>query len=37
VASWFFVPWLWIGFAIVAVLFLTGNLGRHRPRQDQDR
>ena len=37
VASWFFVPWLWIGFAVVAVLFLTGNLGRHRPRQDQNR
>lgn len=36
VASWFFVPWLWIGFAVVAVLFLTGNLGRHRPRQNQD-
>ena len=37
VISWFFVPWLWIGLMVVAVLFLTGNLGRHRPRQDQDR
>jgi len=34
VVSWFFVPWLWIGLMVVAVLFLTGNLGRHRPRQD---
>jgi hypothetical protein len=33
---WFFVPWLWIGFAIVAVLFLTGTLGRPRARHDQD-
>jgi uncharacterized membrane protein len=38
VVSWFFVPWLWIGLLVVAVLFLTGHLGRpRRPRQDQDR
>jgi len=38
VVSWFFVPWLWIGLLVVAVLFLTGNLGRRpRARQDQDR
>jgi uncharacterized membrane protein len=37
VVSWFFVPWLWIVFAVVAVLFLTGHLGRPRARQDQDR
>jgi hypothetical protein len=37
VVSWFFVPWLWFAFLVVAVLFLTGTLGRPRPRQDQDR
>ena len=37
VLSWFFVPWLWVVFAVVAVLFLTGHLGRPRARQDQDR
>ena len=37
VVSWFFVPWLWIGLLVVAVLFLTGNLGRRpRAKQDQD-
>ncbi len=39
VLSWVFVPWLWIAFLAVAVLFLTGHLGRHphpRARQDQD-
>jgi uncharacterized membrane protein len=37
VLSWMFVPWLWIAFLAVAVLFLTGHLGRHpRARQDQD-
>jgi uncharacterized membrane protein len=36
VVWWFFVPWLWISIAAVAVLFLTGTLGRHRARQDQD-
>jgi uncharacterized membrane protein len=37
VLSWIFVPWLWIAFLAVAVLFLTGHLGRHpRARQDQD-
>jgi hypothetical protein len=33
----FSVPWLWVGIAIVALLFATGKLGRTRPRQDQDR
>jgi uncharacterized protein DUF1707 len=40
VLSWIFVPWLWIAFLAVAVLFLTGHLGRHphpRAGQDQDR
>jgi hypothetical protein len=40
VLSWIFVPWLWIAFLAVAVLFLTGHLGRHphpRASQDQDR
>jgi hypothetical protein len=37
VVSWLFVPWLWAGFAIVAVLFLTGTRGRPRARHDQDR
>ena len=38
VVGWIFVPWLWIGFLVVAVLFLTGHLGRRpRARQDQDR
>lgn len=38
VASWFFVPWLWLAFLAVAVLFLTGHLGHRGPRarQDQD-
>jgi uncharacterized membrane protein len=35
VVSWFFVPWLWITFMVVAVLFLTGALGRPRARQDR--
>jgi hypothetical protein len=35
VAAWFFVPWLWAGFAVVAVLFLTGTFGRPRQRQDR--
>ena len=35
VVSWFFVPWLWIGFLVVCVLFLTGTFGRPRQRQDR--
>jgi uncharacterized membrane protein len=35
VVSWFFVPWLWITFMAVAVLFLTGAIGRPRHRQDR--
>jgi hypothetical protein len=34
---WIFGTWLWIAFLVVAVLFLTGHLGRHHPREDQDR
>jgi hypothetical protein len=37
VVPWVFGPWVWIGFLILAVLFLTGHLGRHHDRQDQDR
>jgi len=38
VVWWFFVPWLWIAaFLVVAVLYLTGSLGRPRARHDQDR
>ena len=35
VVSWFFVPWLWVGFLVVCVLFLTGTFGRPRQRQDR--
>jgi Domain of unknown function (DUF1707) len=31
----FSVPWLWVGFAVVAILFATGKLGRAHPRQDR--
>lgn len=30
------VPWLWIAFLGVALLFVTGTIGRHRPHQDRD-
>ena len=31
----FSVPWLWVGFAVVALLFATGTIGRNRrPSQD---
>jgi hypothetical protein len=29
-------PWLWVGLAVVAILFATGHLGRSHRRQDQD-
>jgi Domain of unknown function (DUF1707) len=29
------VPWLWLGFIAVALLFATGHLGHHHPRQDR--
>ena len=28
------LPWLWIAFLVVALLFVTGTVGRHRPHQD---
>jgi len=28
------LPWLWIAFLAMALLFVTGTLGRHRPHQD---
>jgi Flp pilus assembly protein TadB len=33
---WATLPWLWVGFIGVALLFATGALGRHRPHH-QDR
>ena len=30
-----FVPWLWIGFLAVILLFATGTIGRFRPGQDR--
>ena len=33
---WATLPWLWVAFLGLAVLFVTGTIGRHRPRQDHD-
>jgi hypothetical protein len=30
------LPWLWIAFLGVALLFVTGTLGRHHPHQDSE-
>jgi len=30
------MPWLWIAFLGVALLFVTGTIGRHRPHQDSE-
>ena len=30
------LPWLWIAFLVVALLFVTGTLGRHHPHQDSE-
>jgi hypothetical protein len=31
----FSAPWLWVGLAVVAILFATGHLGRSHRRQNQ--
>ena len=33
---WATLPWLWVAFLGMALLFVTGTIGRHRPRQDHD-
>lgn len=33
---WATLPWLWVAFLGLALLFVTGTIGRHRPHQDQD-
>ena len=33
---WATLPWLWVAFLGLAVLFVTGTIGRHRPHQDHD-
>ena len=30
------LPWLWIAFLAMALLFVTGTIGRHRPHQDSE-
>jgi len=37
VVPWIVGSWLWLGLFVLVVLFLTGHLGRHHDRQDQDR
>jgi Domain of unknown function (DUF1707) len=32
---WATIPWLWVAFLGVAVLFASGTIGRHRPGRDQ--
>ncbi len=32
---WATLPWLWVAFLGVALLFATGAIGRHRPSQDR--
>jgi hypothetical protein len=32
---WVTVPWLWLGFLVVALLFVTGHLGHSRAGQDR--
>ena len=31
---WATLPWLWVAFLGLALLFVTGTIGRHRPSQD---
>jgi hypothetical protein len=33
---WATVPWLWVAFLGVALLFVTGTIGHHRPHQDRE-
>ena len=33
---WATLPWLWVAFIGVALLFVTGTIGRHRPHQDRE-
>ena len=32
---WATLPWLWVAFVGLALLFATGTIGRHRPGQDR--
>ena len=32
---WATLPWLWVAFLGLALLFATGTIGRHRPSQDR--
>jgi hypothetical protein len=32
---WATLPWLWVAFVGLALLFATGTIGRHRPNQDR--
>jgi len=32
---WAILPWLWVAFLGLALLFVTGTVGRHRPHQDR--
>ena len=33
---WATLPWLWVAFLGVALLFVTGTIGHHRPHQDRE-
>jgi hypothetical protein len=33
---WATLPWLWVAFLGVALLFVTGTIGRQRPHQDRE-
>jgi Domain of unknown function (DUF1707) len=33
---WATLPWLWVAFLGMALLFVTGTFGRHRPHQDHE-
>ena len=33
---WATLPWLWVAFLGLALLFVTGTVGRHRPHQDRE-
>jgi hypothetical protein len=33
---WATLPWLWVAFLGVALLFVTGTIGRHHPHQDRE-
>jgi Domain of unknown function (DUF1707) len=33
--TWVFIPWMWVAFLGVALLFVTGGIGRSRASQDR--